>query len=189
MIKKKVKRIKPITMAEVEAFLQIASVILKEFIQIMKQLPKVDKNGRSNSPFAEELYAKKEKAQRKLEECIEKLEEYRQWVEEQIKCCQRNLDAISAGKARLRTEGAITRFSAADAKLVAIYKRLVKLQDNIKALFEEIKKALSEAAKQQFSDNTPQMNSDFQLPSTQMNHSTLQLDPELQQLISMGPID
>ena len=178
MIENKAKRIKPITIAEVEAFLKIASKILKEFIQTMQRLPKVSKSGKSGRHLPEELYAKMEAAQKKLEECIERLEGYRQWVEEQIKNCQQNLGVISNGKSNLRTEGAITRFSAAENKLEAIYRRLLKLHENIKALFEEIKKALKEAAKQQFSDEMPQM-----------DYSSSQLNPELQQLISMGPID
>lgn len=189
MLKKKVKRVKPITISEVEAFLKIASKILKEFIQTMQRLPRAEKGGGSTRHLSEELYAKMEAAQQKLEECIERLEGYRQWVEEQIKNCQQNLGVISNGKANLRTEGAISRFSAAEGKLEAIYKRLLKLHENIKALFEEIKKALSEAAKRQFPSGMPQGNSGFQPASAQMNYSGSQIDSELQQLISMGPID
>ena len=54
-----------ITIAVIEAFLQKAAQCVQELLRAASQLPKIDENGSSECPFAEELYAKKEEAQKK----------------------------------------------------------------------------------------------------------------------------
>ena len=178
-----------ITIAEVEAFIQCAAVMLKEYVIIVKQLGEVGKNDGLGIHFAKELHAKKEKAQRKLQVCFKQLDGYQKWVMEEIRRCEHNLSVISANKSGLKTDGAIAKFDAADSKLASIYKKLQELLEKIEILFKEIQGAFIEGMQKQFTGKIPEEYPYFRVPPQGQNTTLSSLDQRLKKIISMGPID
>jgi len=86
---------------------------LNELDSKTRQLPKVDEQGKSECPFAEELYADKEEALANVERESGRLEEYLDWVEQEIERCQRNLDRIRFDRNGLDLDEAREQYEAA----------------------------------------------------------------------------
>ena len=180
-----------ITIAEIEAFLQKAAKCVEELLRAASQLPKVDENGSSECPFAEELYAKKEEAQKKVQQCLPQLNIYRGWVGQEINRCKKNLVVISAHQDMLNRDRPRRYFSQAETKLAALYKKLLTLREKIDQMIKKIQEALREAAQKQYPGKIPQKDrysslapSAFEQPSEQ---DTSDIDRDLRQMLRKGP--
>lgn len=181
-----------VTVAEVEAFIAVAQSCINKLQSATKVLPKVDKDGSSECPFAEELYAQKEEAQKEAQECLEKLGEYQLWVENQIRICQNNLSIISSGKAALRTDRPRDRLSEAEDNLSAFCKKLEELLGKIEDVFRQLQAAIMEASQKQFPGRIPRKNPGFPIllsePDSAHNRNiSAGLDNDLKLMISRGP--
>lgn len=187
---------KRITVAEVESFLTTAQGCIQELLMAARQLPNVDGDGNSECPFAEQLYAKKEEAQRKAQCYLEKLGEYQSWLEEQIGRCQANISTVSSGKSALSTDGPRDRLSDAEEKLSAFSKKLGKLFKKSEKVFRQMQSAIKEASQKQFPGRIPRKNPQFTPPSNypskpmgSLNPQDSEVDDELKEIIAMGPLE
>ena len=189
-------QIKKITIAEVEGYVGIADSCVEQLLQAARQLPRVEEDGSSECPFAEERYAIKEEAQRDAEICLEKLGAYLSWVDDQIGRCENNLQTISSGQQQLNTDSARDKLSEAEEQLDAFRKRLTKLRDDIEDAMKKVDKALQESVGKRFPGKIPQKNPQFTVPpsvpfwpdsnSSQGNSGSA--DENLKEMLSMGPI-
>jgi len=186
------KNNKHITIAEVESFLATAKNCIEELLRAARQLPKVDEDGSSECPFAEELYAKKEEAQKKAQECLEQLNEYQDWVEQELTRCQSNLSVVSSGKSALHTDRAIGRLSDAEERLVALCEKLEELLEKIQKIFRHLQESLKEAFSKQFPGRIPRKYPGFGAPVSYSKENMASdfknsgLDNEIKQLIAKG---
>jgi hypothetical protein len=97
---------------------------LYEFIDHLKELlddlnsknnvlPKVDKMGRSDCPFAERLYADKEEALGKVVNELKKIKEFIERMDFEIKRCEKNLGLIRFDRDGLSLDEARKQYDAA----------------------------------------------------------------------------
>lgn len=148
------KRKKNITMAEVESFLGHTESCIKKIDRAVSVLPKVEKNGSSECPFAKELYQKKQEAQDKVASCMKTLAEHQGWVKDQIGKCKDNLVVVSANADRLNNDLPQQQFTDAEVKLAATYKKLVRLKVKVEKTIKKCQKAIQRASKKNYPDDT-----------------------------------
>lgn len=141
---------KDITIPEVESFLGHVKSCIEGLNSAASQLPKVDEDGHSECPFAEELYKQKEEAQKKVVSCMKKLDEYQRWVKGQIKKCSDNLVVVSANADKLNNDVPKREFTEAEVRLAAIYKKLVRLKVKVKKGIKECQKSIQKAAQKNY---------------------------------------
>ena len=187
---------KDITIAEVEGFLGTVDSCVERLLRAARQLPEVDEDGYSECSFAEQLYAEKEEAQRDAAICFEKLGEYLEWVNDQINRCKKNYEVVSSHREQLNTDMAIERFSEAEVKLDAFYKKLTKLRGEIAEAMKKIDEALQGSIGKRFPGKIPQKRPSFSVPLsgslmpgnnyTQSNSGGA--DGHLREMLSLGPI-
>lgn len=194
MAKKKKQNKKQMCMADVQSHLSEAQSSIEELQTAARQLPKVEKDGSSECPFAEELYAKKEDAQKHAVCCQSQLHECLQWVQEQIQSCSNDLVVISAHQNQLHKDRPREHFSDAEAKLAALYNKFVKLRETIEETIEEIQKAILEAIQKQFSDKSPKASAGFlKLDNRSFSEPQGQpgsdIDRQLKEMLLKGPIE
>jgi len=132
---------------DIEEYMPAAKRHIDETLTATRQLPKVDEDGFSECPFAEQLYAKKEEAVTGAEHCLQKFYEYRDWIDEQLEKCQENLSVISSGKGSLNTDSPHDRLSEAEVQQEAFIKRLENLAEQIDEACEQLNEAIREASK------------------------------------------
>lgn len=174
-----------ITIAEVESFVDTVDTCVEQLLQATRQLPQVDDDGSSECPFAEQLYAEKEEAQRDAEICLEKLGEYIEWVEDQISRCKGNLSIISSGLQQLNTDAARDRLSEAEDNLEAFGKKLSELHDKVDEAMKKLDSALAESVPKRFPGKIPQKYPPFSEPPMYSSCP----DEDSSEMLSMGPID
>ncbi|MBC2714917.1 MAG: hypothetical protein HF978_06370 [Desulfobacteraceae bacterium] len=191
-----------VDMKTVDSFLDKVERILEELISKANQLPKIDENGFSECPFAEELYAYKEKAARNLEKAIKRLRQYILPVEREIERCRQNLKKISSDRQKLHDDEAKKNYNNAKEAQLSEYNQAIQRR---KRLFEIIQKADKELEKakekkwppgdlkEQNSFNPESASGSIVTPRNNgmPNHNhreTPVFEKEINSLISMGPI-
>lgn len=140
---------------EIEQFMEGMIAKAEKLRSAVAALPRVDKEGNSECPFAAELYAKKEKIQAEVEAGLQKLEEYLQQVEEEITRIKGDLTVVSAHQDQLHGDRAREHFSEAEVQLAALYKRYRKLRDRLQEVIEAVQKILQEAASKEWPGGKP----------------------------------
>ncbi|MDD5135638.1 MAG: hypothetical protein PHP01_09560 [Phycisphaerae bacterium] len=180
-----------LTIAEVESFLGTVDSCIAELAQKISQLPKVEQDGSSECPFARQLYADKEEAQKKVQCCLEKLNEYGSWVQSEIARCKNNLAVITAHENQLNNDRPREYFSDAETQLAALYNRLVQLAQKIQEAIRNIQQALEQASQKQYPGDVGQQIPSFQMPPLpgDSNLSQPDFDAQLKQMFSIGPIE
>jgi len=132
-----------------------AGSITDELLAAVRLLPSVNKEGDSECPFAEELYAKKEKLQQEAQSFLKELDEFARWATDELACYQDNLTVILAGKEVLSNNSAINRFTAAEVKLAALAKKLANIRDQVRKAFRNLQEAIKQAAQKLFPGRIP----------------------------------
>ena len=135
----------PPKFAEVESDLQAAESTAEALQRAAESLPRVDEDGHSDCPFAEELYAKKDKLQEELQGLIERLQSHHAAIEKEIAKIKNNMVVISTHQDQLHGDRPREYFSEAEAELAALYKRYVQLRDRVADGIEVVLKVLSDA--------------------------------------------
>jgi hypothetical protein len=180
-----------ITIAEIESFLPKAAGCIEELLRAARSLPKVDKDGSSECPFAEEWYAKKEEAQEKVSKCLKRLNKYSCWITKEISRCKNNMTVISAHQDQLNNDRPRKYFSEAEAKLAALYKRLISLLEKVKEMFTKAQEAIREAAQKQYPGKIPNKDkfSSPQAPAFGQSSKSvsLDIDDDLRKMLRKGP--
>jgi len=111
---------------------------LEHLQQKYKVLPKVEEDGSSECPFAEDLYAAKEEAVEKVNDRLQEVRGYLPVIEREIARCSKNLNTISSDQQKLHDENAKEKYQNA---LHAKQHQYGKAVDQRKALLEMIKRA------------------------------------------------
>jgi phage host-nuclease inhibitor protein Gam len=145
-----------INLTDVENCIRAARDRAGELLSAARSLPKVDDEGNSDCPVAEELYAKKEKLQQEVEGLFKRLHECKADVEYLIDNCKRNLAVVSANEDMLNSDRPRAKFSEAEAALAAKYKAYVRLRDRIEEAIKIVDKALREAAGKRYPGKIPE---------------------------------
>jgi hypothetical protein len=145
-----------INLGDVENCIAAARSRAEELLRAARSLPNVDEEGNSECPFAEELYAKKEKLQGEVEGLFKRLHECKADVEYLIDNCKRNLEVVSANEDMLHSDRPRAKFSEAEAALAVKYKAYVRLRERIEEAIKIVDKALREAVVKRYPGKIPE---------------------------------
>lgn len=146
----------PVTIEQIEGIVTGAVSDAKELQQSTGSLPKVDQDGHSECPFAEDWYANHEELRKKVQKRLPELHECLTVVAEQIRKYGNDLAVVSTHKDQLNRDRPRSHFSEAEAELAALYKRHLQLQDRLEQAILFVNDVLQEASTKQFPGKIPQ---------------------------------
>lgn len=155
-MKTKADKEQPLTIQEMQGIVTAAVSDAKQLQQSTGSLPKVDQEGDSECPFAEELYAKHEELRKKVQQRIAELHECLGVVAEQIRKYGNDLVVVSTHEDELNRDRPRAHFSEAEAQLAAVYKRYLQLQNRIEQAILFINDVLEQASAKRFPGKIPQ---------------------------------
>ncbi|MEI8043293.1 MAG: hypothetical protein WCL11_17935 [Verrucomicrobiota bacterium] len=84
--------------------------LLDQLEEFWPRMPKVDANGNSECPFAEDMYRKKAGLEKKISEKVAVLRDMRDDIARELERCKRNLARISVDAGKLQTRGAVKQY-------------------------------------------------------------------------------
>ena len=175
-----------ICLSAVESHLQKSQAAVEKLERTAGRLPKVDQDGNSECPFAEQWYAEKEAAQKELNDCLQKMDEYRQWVDKEIHGCRNDLSVTTAHEERLHKDSPREHYSDAEAKISGNLRHLAKVKEQIEALFKQMQKSIQKACRKYYPGKIPGKYPHF---STTESQFPSERDGELNEIIQKGSIE
>ena len=131
-----------IDISRISSTVQHAEGRVNKLIQTIMLLPKIDKEGSSECPFAEELYAKKEEEKKVVLGELNNLISCQKHVTEAIGQCNKNRSVIETGQQGLHGDKAKGKYSEAEQQLDAENRRLHQLRRQIDQVIEAARNAL-----------------------------------------------
>ena len=134
-------------------------------------LPRVDEDGGSECPFAEDLYAQKEEAERELTKGIQKLEGFLPVLDREIARCRNNMNRIKADASSLNRQEAKNGYSQAEKQQRYQYQKNVEDRKKVLFVLKKANLALEIAQSKKFPGRKPQRSSPFGKGPTTMEPS------------------
>ena len=147
---------KPLKIEDLKSAMEITKRAMESLSQKTRVLPKVDKNGFSECPFAEDLYAEQEKALAHAIACLNNLRGYTPLIEEKINQWRHNLHRLRADG--LNIKGAEARQEYRGAMFGATHQYQTAVQEK-KELLELISLAgntIAEARTKKYPGKKPE---------------------------------
>ena len=145
-----------VNLNEAEKALESTKKCMEDLDRSVHSLPSVDEEGNSECPFADELYAKKEELQEKLESRLKDLFELLKAVEAEIKRCEKNLAVVTGHKDRIHGDKVRDQYSDEELKLAARIKQLTEIREQIQKAIKAVQKALAEAKARYYPGTKPE---------------------------------
>ncbi|MDY6838835.1 MAG: hypothetical protein SWH78_12770 [Thermodesulfobacteriota bacterium] len=130
--------------------------VLAQLAQKVRVLPKVDEKGRSECPFAEDLYAAKEEAAEKVREVLDKMPGYLRAVDREILRCKRNLAQVRSDAASLHLDKAQGKYHSAQENYRFQHKKYMQVRQRLIDLRSQAQKALQKACANKWPAGKPQ---------------------------------
>jgi chromosome segregation ATPase len=192
------KRQEDLSLNDVDSFISYMNRLLEELSSKVQVCPKVDQEGNSECPFAEDLYAKKEEFSEKVEKESKKIQRYLQAVEQEIDRCSNNLERISADSRSLNGDEAKEKYAIAKRAQEAEYNKAIQQRRALTELISKTEKVLGLARAKTFPGRKPQKS--FRPPLGALEGSEAprfingvtaarpSFKNEVDRLISLGPI-
>lgn len=139
-----------------------AASALKELESALSALPRVDtETGSSDCPFAESLYAKKFKAERKVQLGVERLRGLRAALDGEISRCRSNADRIARDSERLHRPEPVAAYDSARSAQAGEIERLLHERRRILDMIERAEQALARSFKKAWPLGEPKEESFF----------------------------
>jgi hypothetical protein len=135
---------------EIKTYMEFFEKSIKELQEATKILPKVDKNGGSECPFAESLYAKKDEAEEKVIEKMKKASRYLDLLKEEIAMWRRNFTEIEIDADALNLPQAREEYNRAKKSTNIQIERNVKLQEELLDLISQAEEHIQLAQKKEW---------------------------------------
>ena len=154
--KNRSKESKDIRLEDVDSDMKIMSTLLGELQSKINILPKVDENGRSECPFAEDLYFEKEKAAKKVSEYLEKMHRYVGLVEQEIVRFHNNIATIRADANSLFLIQAKENYKQAEESQIFHIKKTTDQKKDLLDLISRAEKMLQLARGEKWPGEKPE---------------------------------
>lgn len=149
------KEVDGLSLKDVDSFIHYMNGLLEELTSKVRVLPKVDQEGNSECPFAEELYAQKDECMEKVERESHKLQHYLVLVEEEIARCRANLERISADASSLTLKEPKERYAVAKRSQESQYNSAVRQRKALLDLIFKTEEVLALARSKSFPGRKP----------------------------------
>ena len=162
---------------------------VQELLRSLEILPRVDEEGGSDCPFAENLFAQKEQAAATLREDLSELLSIKQELVEEIGRLRENLDLVNFDAAKLRTPAALEGYGAATQELIMQAESVQRELDDILMLIEVVSAALKRSERMKFPGREP-----IYSPVSALGNGNTELtasrpnSPLVGGIISLGPM-
>jgi hypothetical protein len=122
------KEEKPLDLESIDSDTRQMDALLKKLEQKASVLPKVEKDGYSECPFARDLYSVKEEAEEKVTTHLKKLRRNVAVLKKEIYKCKKNLQLIQSDANHLHLEDTIRNYAIAEGSLERYYTKAVDLK-------------------------------------------------------------
>jgi len=132
---------------------------MKELEKKMSYLPRIDSEGNSECPFAEDLYAQKEEAEKEVVRSVDWLKDCLPLLNREISRCQKNLNHIRNDAGRLATPEAKSQYVVAERMLMREYLEAVENRKRAEFLLEKAHVILKRARGRKYPGKIPQRRS------------------------------
>ena len=130
--------------------------LINELESKIEVLPKVDKYGNSECPFAERVYAQKEEAEKKLVEELGTLEECAALIPKELARCRRNSKRIFGAAKSLNLQEPRSQFLVAETVEDARYKEVTRYHEEVQLMIKKVKETLKKSQAKKFPGKIPQ---------------------------------
>ena len=147
---KRAKGSKDLKLEDVDSFISTMENLLGKLSEKTEQLPKVDKTGYSECPFAEDLYAYKEESYEKVVEESKKSQPYLSLVEEEIGRCRKNIEHLRLDASSLNLEEAKSRYAGAEQSQKSQYNKAVNQKKRLIDVIKKTSELISTAKKKKW---------------------------------------
>ena len=144
----------PVRPEDIQGSLATAAASISKLRAAVQVLPEVNGEGHSECPFAQELYAEKERREAEVQAKVGLLHEHRWVVRAEIGRCERNLGTISGHASQLNSDGPRSHYAQAESQLETQLERWRQMLDRIEELIRDAEAALSEASAKPFPGGT-----------------------------------
>jgi len=150
------KHRKPDLLESFDRKLDSAAHAMEELAEAVAVLPRVDKDGSSECPFAEQLYRQKEEAHLEAQGELNDLEELLRAVDQEIGRCRKNLVRLGQGEGNIKSPETRNRYSGATAAQGTQYKKALEQRKRVLDLIEALKALLRESAQERYPGMDPE---------------------------------
>ena len=130
----------------------------------VETLPRVDANGRSECPFAEDLYARKDELEANVGRAVVILQEFQAGLEQEVERCQRNLSRIRGDEGDLSTDVAIAKYDLAADKQQEEWERAMFDRNAVNMVLPRAVAVLEVARSKKYPGKTPERRESYRLP-------------------------
>jgi hypothetical protein len=147
---------------------QLAELVDQHIQKLMEAcniLPTVDREGFSECPYAEELYAKKEERAKELRNLQQLLFEYRAAAEKEIERLRHNRMTVAHDASQLDSADAKGHYSKAEDDLETQYNDHDAMRKRLVQKINASKKALSDSNDRVWTGGTPRQRSQYPAPA------------------------
>jgi hypothetical protein len=191
-----------LNLKDVNSYIYYMKGLAKDLLSKINSLPNVDKDGNSECPFAEDLYAQKDEFMEKVEQESQKMYRYLSLVEHEITRCRANLERISADAGSLNFDEAKKKYEAAMRSQESEYNEVIGKRKALIDLIKMVEETLSMARSKMFPGRKPQKGFRFPAGRSEGWEATQSasgeayettpgrpsLKNEIDNLISVGPL-
>jgi hypothetical protein len=150
------------SLKDIDSFMKNTEGLLEKLMKKTTELPKVDKDGQSECPFAENLFAEKDEH---VETAVRNLKEMRGYLAQMEKLIdrhRRNLDQIRADSGELQQTSLKENYAFAEVSQEFYYKRALQRRKMLHHLITWTERVLTLARAKKFPGKKPQKQ--FRLP-------------------------
>ena len=130
--------------------------LLENLSKKTTELPKVDDEGNSECPFAEDLYAEKEEAIERVAEELNQLRRDREVVDQVVERHRRSLDVIRTDAGSLHSERAKEQYSFAGLSQEHSCREAIRCQNELSEIISWAENTLAMARSREFPGGKPQ---------------------------------
>lgn len=138
-----------------DSYVTEAERAVEDLLHAFKFLPSVDKNGGSDCPVAESLYAQKEEKQNKARRLLTRFRRYISCIEHEMEKALSTLGRVQGVAASLHSDAPRRELSDGVQKAQYAYSRLVSQRERAAFTVKQLASALSEADRKQWPLDKP----------------------------------
>ena len=143
------------SLAEARAVIRRSMTAAAELRRDADILPRINPDGSSDCPFAEELYYRKEKTVQFVRDDLREMRGFLESSVNHIGIAQNKIHELAYEREQLNGEKAQDRFAEAELKLAAEMRRHQEIRRDLMDAIAEVEATLREAGSKQFPGGSP----------------------------------
>jgi hypothetical protein len=120
---------------------------IKQLDAAIRMLPRIDRNGESECPFAAQLYVQKEQKAAKVGDELTAMRHLLEMIDEEIMRCHKNLRVVSQGSAKIHSKETGQKVSYVFAELKRQLSCAQEMSKQAKDSIEEMERVLTYSAR------------------------------------------